>query len=390
MFFKKVKLKKIFFSFFIFIFFFSFLGSFVNAEKNEMKNTETVEINIFTSSTCPHCAEAKKYLNKLKKEKGDEIVVNEYSLSNNVDKAKEFYKSHDVPQNIWGLVPMMFIGDKYFLGFGEKTSEEINYCVENLQKNICAVSPEENDNKKDIIKLPIIGEINLLDFSLPFLAVIMGLIDGFNVCSLGALVVILGLVIVLKSRKRIFILGGSFVLTTALVYGCLIFLWRQFFVFIAPFMRSLEMLIGILAILGGLYLLKEFYRALKRGPVCSTNNILSRLAPRVEKAFKNKTNWFVLIGIIIIFSTIVTIIEFPCSAVMPMLFTGILVEAGVSFKLSLLYIAFFVLAYLLDEIIIFLIAVFTLKIKIVSPKFITFLNLLGAVIFIFLGLYYLL
>ncbi|NCD00670.1 hypothetical protein EOL94_01075 [bacterium] len=394
---KNISLKKVLFSFFIFIFTFSFLGSFVNAQEVNNENTgiekkEVIEINIFTSPTCPHCADAKKYLNNLKKEKGETIVVNQYTLSSNVDKAKEFYESHEVPQNIWGLVPIMFIEDEYFLGFGEQTGKEIDYCVENLEKDICVTGPEgkiEEENK-NIVKLPLVGEIDLLNFSLPFLAIIMGLIDGFNVCSLGALIVILGLVIVLKSRKRILILGGAFVLTTAVVYGFLIFLWRQFFAVIAPLMKSLEILIGVLAILGGLYLLREFYKALKKGPVCSTNNMLSRLTPKVQKVFEKKTNWIVLIGVVILFSFIVTVIEFPCSAVIPMLFTGILVETGISFKLSLFYIGLFVLAYLLDEIIIFLIATFTMKIKIVSPKFITFLNLLAALIFIFLGLYYLL
>jgi hypothetical protein len=44
--------------------------------------------------------------------------------------------------------------------------------------------------------------------------------------------------------------------------------------------------------------------------------------------------------------------------------------------------------YLLDEIIIFAIAVVTLRIKTVSPKFIIFFNLLAAFIFIGLGIYY--
>lgn len=170
----------------------------------------------------------------------------------------------------------------------------------------------------------------------------------------------------------------------------MIFLWHQLFTVLAPYLRSLELVVGILSILGGIYLLREFYKAYKSGPICSSNNILSRLAPKVEKIFHNKTNWLLLVGVVILFSGAIAIIEFPCSAVIPVIFSGLLVEAGISQGLVLLYISLFILFYLLDEIIIFVIAVMTMKIKIVSPKFITFFNLLAAFIFLGLGLFYVL
>jgi len=47
------------------------------------------------------------------------------------------------------------------------------------------------------------------------------------------------------------------------MYGLLIFLWHQLFTFIAPYIKSMEILIGILALAGGIYLLREFYKAYK-------------------------------------------------------------------------------------------------------------------------------
>jgi len=166
------------------------------------------------------------------------------------------------------------------------------------------------------------------------------------------------------------------------MYALLIFLRHQLFSFIAPYIKSMELLIGILALGGGVYLLREFYLAYKRGPICSSNNLMSRLVPKIEKIFKEKTNRIVLIGAVMIFAVLVTVIEFPCSAFLPVLFTSILVDSGISFNMSLFYIALYMLMYLLDEIIIFTIAVVTLKLKIVSPKFIVFFNLLAAAIFI--------
>lgn len=365
---------------------------FIPALSYAKTDNEAVVMTMFSSLTCPHCNNAKAFIKELEQEAKLDFEFRDYTLAENISLAKEFYDDYEVPKSQQGLVPIIYIADRYFLGFNDDIGKEMKAYLTALnssQNKDGELAGTAIENKKNI-KLPWLGEINLRDFSLPVLAIVLGTIDGFNVCSLGALVLILGLVIALKSRKRIFILGFTFLLTTGLVYGVMILLWHQLFTVLAPYLRSLELVIGILSIIGGLYLLREFYKALKSGPICSTNNILSRLAPKVEKIFHNKTNWLVLIGVIVLFSGAVTIIEFPCSAVLPVLFSGVLVEAGVSQAAVFSYIALFILFYLLDEIIIFIIAVLTMKIKIVSPKFIIFFNLLAAFIFLGLGIFYLL
>jgi len=354
-------------------------GNFANAEVKA--KTEPNSVYLFTSLTCPHCKDAEKFLDSYKKESNPDLQIHNYNFAENSELINEYYQAYFVPANKQGLVPAIFVGNEYFVGFSDSIEESI------LSHFPGYIKQEENDEKS--LKIPIFGKIDPTNFSLPILAITLGIVDGFNVCSLGALMVILGLVIFLGSRKRVFFIGGIFIATTAVVYGTLIFLWHQFFSFIAPYMRSMEMFIGILALAGGVYLLKEFYQACKHGPVCSSNNLISRLTPKIENVLRNKTSLVVILGAVIIFSAIVTIIEFPCSAFLPVLFTGILVETNTSFGMSLFYMFIYMLFYLLDEIIIFFIAFFTLKIKIVSPKFIIFFNLLAALIFIFLGVYYL-
>lgn len=363
--------KTIFLSFFL-----AFLFFIPNASQ---ANIEATKIYILSSPTCPHCLEAKSFFNELKNDERVNFEVEDYDISRNVSRAQELYRDYQVPSGQQGLVPAIFIDDQFFIGFNDNTKEDIT-----------AYLVEQKTERSSLTKIPFLGNVDLKSLSLPVLAITLGIVDGFNVCSLGALIIILGLVMVLGSRRRIILLGGAFIFTTAIIYGLMIFVWHQFFSFIAPYIRSLEMLIGILAIAGGIYLLREFYKAYKSGPVCSSNNLMSRLTPKVEKIFQNKTNWIVLLGAVIIFATIVTVVEFPCSAFLPVLFTGILVESGVSLNASIGYIGLYMLFYLLDEIIIFLIAVATMKIKIVSPKFIIFFNLLAALIFLSLGAYYLL
>ena len=363
---------------------FLFSPSLVGAQSDQS------EVIIFTSPTCPHCNAAKDFFNDLSVTNDYDFKLVDYTLANEIALAKQYYEDYQVPASYQGLVPIMFIGDRYFVGFNDQIALDIQTHL-NVIEGVDAMPKSDNHNQKEkIIKLPFLGEVDLYNFSLPILAIIMGTIDGFNVCSLGALVLILGLVIALRSRRRILLLGSTFLLTTGLVYGLMIFLWHQIFSVLAPYVRSLELVVGLLSVFGGIYLLREFYQAWKRGPICSSNNILSRLMPKVEQIFQNKTNWFLLMATVILFSGAVTIIEFPCSAVLPVLFTGILVESGVSQSTAIAYITLFLLFYLLDELIVFLIAVFTMKIKIVSPRFIIFFNLLAALIFLALGAFYLL
>ena len=77
------------------------------------------------------------------------------------------------------------------------------------------------------------------------------------------------------------------------------------------------------------------------------------------------------------------------AAVVPVAFAGILAQAGLSSFQYLLYISLFVLFYMLDEIIVFLIAFFTMKIWLASSKIVTWAALLESIILFILGAYYL-
>lgn len=371
------------------------IANFVSAQ--EQKKTE---INFFYSPTCPHCAKAKIFLSDLEK-KYPELRVVQWEVSFNVEKLKEFYKKYNVPANLQGLVPAIFTEVDYFIGFDAKVGQDIESCVksciERLNQNcqdcqggIASQGASRTDSS--IINLPILGEINIANYSLPVLAVVLGFLDGFNVCSLGALILILGLVLAFKSRKKILIFGGIFIVTTAVVYGLLITLWYQIFSVFALYLRKLEIIIGILSIVGGVYFLKDFIRFRKYGPICDTgkgNKIISKFSLKIQEFLKKPGNILLVSASVLLFAGIITIIEFPCSAAVPIVFAGVLAKAQLSLLSYVFYIALFLIFYMIDEIIVFLIAFFTLNLWLASPKFVTWITLAEAIILFLLGLYYL-
>jgi len=358
----------------------------------EIKAEQKPELLFFYSETCTHCATEQNFLDNIEK-KYPELSVIRHSIHErkNVKLLEEIAPKYNAERYI-GQVPLTFVGDDFFLGF-----DNANGIGKKIENSIIKIlkdrpQPTQTPENPDLIYVPLLEDIDPAKYSLPALAVTLGFLDGFNVCSLGALILILGLVLMLKSRKKIFLFGGIFVLTTAVIYGILIVLWYKLFSFFSSYLRLMEILIGAIGIGGALYFFKEFYRFKKHGPTCAIsegNSIIGKMTLKVQNAFQNPKNIWSLIMGVLVFATVLTIVEFPCSAAIPVVFAGILSKAQLPGILYLLYISIFILLYLLDELLVFAIAAFTMKLWLTSPKFTTWITFVEAVILAILGLYYL-
>ncbi|MDD2913049.1 MAG: hypothetical protein PHH17_00515 [Candidatus Pacebacteria bacterium] len=241
----------------------------------------------------------------------------------------------------------------------------------------------------ETINLPFLGEVNLFQFSLPVLSIVLGTIDGLNVCSIGALVLILSIVLVFKKRSSILFFGGLFLFVVSIVYGILVMFWYQVFSFILPFFTYMRAAISAISFFGGIYFFKEFLR-LRKGLTCtmSNNKLVEKTVKHLQESFSSKKSFFALVLSVIFFAAVVTIIEFPCSAAIPVVFTSILAEKGVGILGYLFYILLYLFFYLLDEIVVFLVAVFTKKIWFREGKFITYATLAGSLVLFFIAYYY--
>lgn len=338
-------------------------------------------IHFFGSDTCPHCARQEKFLETLK-EDYPQITVIKYRMSDYTEFVNQLYEEYDVPPQQRGYVPVTFTPDEYFVGFNDKIATDIENCIKE-----CLIG--ENGKSEHTVKLPLLGNLDIENLSLPVLAAILGFFDGFNICSLGALVLILGIVMTLKSKKKILLFGGVFILITVLVYGTLVFLWHQLFTAIMPYIRRMEILIGVLALAGGIYFFREFLKSKKYGATCSFGGVSNKFAEKIRKLFDENSGILIMLGAVFMFAAVITLIEFPCSAFFPVLFTGVLAQSQVPLSLALFYIGIYSFFYMLNEIIVLIIAVCTMKIWIASPKFITWTNFAASLLFVAFGLYHL-
>ncbi len=243
-----------------------------------------------------------------------------------------------------------------------------------------------------LLPIPVVAGVvdQMSGYSLHVLSVVLGSVDGFNVCSLGALVLIISLVLVFKSRKLILIAGMSFILTTVIVYGILIAIWHQIFFYITPYQSIFELFLGSVALIGGLYFTKVFIDSIRFGPTCGTqgSTAINWAVRKIEQKFKKGGYWAIFTGAVL-FASVVAIVEFPCSAALPLTFVGILADANISITLFALYTGIYLLAYMLIEILVFLVAFFTKKLWIASPKAIIVSSALAAIILFIIAAQYL-
>lgn len=403
----------------ILILFVFMLPAFLNAQVNLNTELKHENIDFFYSKTCAHCSEEEKFLDKLEN-KYPNLNINRYEVSkdNNDKRLSEFAKRTGANQYL-GLVPITFIGDSYVVGFNseETTGLEIENIIlyggsskdsgvtcdeEGVDQELCEIEglvttgsvDSTNTTEYEIIKsaskLEKLG-ISPENLSLPVLAILLGFLDGFNVCALGALMLILSLVFSFNSRKKIFIFGGLFLLITGVTYSLLIIFWTKIFGLLSGFVHSLELIIGLLGLFGAVYFFNQFYKFRKHGPNCefSNNKFINNLVYKIRDIFKNSKNVWLIGLMIVVFSFVVTVIEFPCSAVIPVAFSAILTDAGLSTFAYSIYLGLFMLFYLLDEIAIFLFAVWTKKLWSGSVKMTNNLILVQAFIFLGLAVFYL-
>jgi len=356
-------------------------------------SAQEVTIEFFFSPTCPHCVAEKVFLDELQ-ERHPEIIINRHSVNEKkkADLLNKLYSEYNVLDSYKGLVPVTFTNEEYFIGFNDNIAKDIERCIDECERGDVSKGGFSVVDLKGNIDVPIIGTLNVKQFSLPILAVLLGILDGFNVCSLGALVLILGLVLAIKSRKKTLLFGGIFIVTTAVVYGLLIVIWYQVFSFFTSYMRLMQILVGLLGIGGAIYFFKQFLKFRKYGPTCEMSagdGMVAKFSSKFKDSLRNSTNTLLLLASVLVFAGILTIIEFPCSAVIPVAFAGILAGASLSTFQYLLYISIFIAFYMLDEIAIFLIAFFTMKLWLASNKALTWITLVEAIVLFALGVYYL-
>jgi len=192
---------------------------------------EGFEVHFFYLTGCPHCGEQRPFNEKLA-EKYPQIQIVEHDAGTPSGRAllSEMLEERGIVDD--PEFPITIFQNQVFGGWesGETTGRIIETALQQCLAGECP--PPTGEEPRDTIVLPWIGEIVLSDYSLPALAVILGLVDGFNPCAMWVLVYLIALVATLRDRKRIWLIVGSFVLASGILYFLFMTVWLNAFLLI--------------------------------------------------------------------------------------------------------------------------------------------------------------
>jgi len=364
-------IKKLIFIFlFLFFIFSGFNFAFAQSEK--------VQIDFFYSAICPHCKAEEKFLDELEKKYPD-LEIKRYEVFYDAGNQKvfdEFYNKHNVPQNERGYVPATFTPTKYFIGFNDKIAEEIESCLVECFGTGTVVSQK--------IKIPILGEIDTSKTSILALTAIFGTLDGFNPCAMWILVVLVSMLLAAKSRKKIALVGGTFIFAEGLLYFLFMAAWLNVF-FALSFVSIIRILIGIFGIIFGIWRIRDFL-TWKPGVCKVTEETKSqeKILDRINKVLKPAAVPATILGVIALAFS-VNLVEFLCSAGFPVMYTKILSGQGLSTIQYYLYLFLYIIFYMLDDLIVFGVAFFTLNRFGFSDKYNKYSTLVAGILILILG-----
>ena len=260
--------------------------------------------------------------------------------------------------------------------------KEANKKIEEQKK----IDNEENKEETSKMKVPLLGSIDVKKFSLPLIAISIGLVDGFNPCSMWVLIFLISMLIGMKNRKRMWIIGLTFLLTSALIYLLFMASWLQVTLKLSQ-IRFVQILIALVALIGAFVNLNSFRKERKKDAGCQVVDKEKRksIINRIQKFTKEKNLIPALVGTILL-AVSINFVELACSAGLPLLFTQILALNNLTTPLYALYMILYIIAYLLDDIIVFVVAMITLKITGMTNKYNKYSHLIGGIIMLVIGL----
>lgn len=386
---------------------------------------KVINIHLFYGNGCPHCAAEEEFLSDYLKDRTD-VKLYKYEIwydSHNQELLSKVQKEMGTTNK--NGVPFTVIGKKTIVGYADGVTDEqikdaINYYLNNDYRDYAgeitgkvkktevkedttkdeSKTEDKKENKiekADDIKdsnqtdenvtVPVLGKINAKKVSLPILAVVLGFVDGFNPCAMWILIFLITMLFNMKDRKKMWILGLTFILTSGIVYLMFMLAWLNLATFISK-IAFIRLLIAVIALVVGLINVYKYIDSLKKkdeGCDVVDKKDRKKIMEKIISITHEKKFIIALLGIMVLAAS-VNIIELMCSIGIPLLFTQILAMNNLSTFSYMIYMFIYIFFFLIDDIVIFIISMVTLKVTGLSTKYTKYSHLIGGIIMLIIGL----
>lgn len=366
---------------------------------------QAADIEVFIRQGCPHCAKAELFLQTLKQEQPSlKIILHDVSLEPTALQRLQTIAEHQKTGTV--RVPAFYVGGQLIVGYSDAitTGQLIRQALTQTQPpsalpkqdaaGSCeaqtSVSCEAGANLVSPAKTPFVIDffghtLSLDEIGLPLFTLAMGLLDGFNPCSLWVLVLMISLLAPMQNRLRMLAIAGTFVAVEGIAYFLFMTAWLNLFLLIG-LSRISEIAIAVIAVVAGLINLKDFWFFGWGFSLSIPNAAKPGIYARMRRILTAQNLTGAMIGAVVL-AILVQIVEFMCTSGFPALYTRILTLSQLDTVSYYGYLLLYNLAYMFDDIIILSIGIITLSQRRLQEKEGRWLKLISGLVMMGLGIY---
>ncbi|MBX3662390.1 MAG: hypothetical protein KF804_08075 [Burkholderiales bacterium] len=359
---------------------------------------DPVDVHVFWRIGCPHCENAREFLGRAAQE--HRLRLLEYEVGDPLHR-EWFMKavSHFALAN--PAVPLVIIGPYHWVGYGRdattgaeflaaaracraKPCDDVMAALIAGEARPAAEPPAPLQLPPRTLRLPLVGEVEVATLSLPVLTVLLAAIDGFNPCAMWTLLFLMGLLVGIGDRMRMWTLGAAFIATSALVYYLFLAAWLNLLLFLGVLLW-VRMAVGLLAFAGGAWYVREFF--VNPEALCKVTGAESRqrVLQRLRELALERRFWVALAGIMAL-AVAVNLIEFICSAGIPAVYVQVLTLSALPVWQYHAYLLLYILVFMLDDLLIFVIAMKTLQVTGLTGHYARWSHLVGGALLLLIGM----
>jgi hypothetical protein len=239
-------------------------------------------------------------------------------------------------------VPAFYVGGRAFAGFSPDIAREIEATVrERLAEREQAA--EMDFGEKTVLRIPLFGTVDAEELSLPLFTVLIAALDSFNPCAFFVLLFLLGLLIHVRSRKRMLMIGGTFVLCSGIVYFLFMTAWLNLFILVGH-LRAITTAAGAVALVIGIINAKDFFFFKEGVSLSIPESARLKLFARMRGLLKAESQAAMLTGALVL-AVAANSYELLCTAGFPMVFTRVLTLHSLPPARYYLYLGLYNLVY---------------------------------------------
>ena len=365
-----------------------------------------VNVHLFWSIGCPHCAKAQRFLDDAAAADPG-ILLSEYEISADAANRDLFRRvtvafAVEVP-----AVPLVAIGEQIFIGYmsDETTGARLRAAILACRAAACpdivgalarqrsgagppaksqdAAGPGGGTLLPAEIRLPFLGAVSTASLSMPALTVLLAAADGFNPCAMWVLVFLIGLLLGMSDHLRMWALGGTFLLASAAVYFAFMAAWFNLLLSLGA-LAWLRIGVGLAALAAGGWFIVEFARNPTGLCKIADPDRRTRIMDAMRRAVRQRSFLLALAGIVAT-AAAVNLIELLCSAGIPAIYTQVLALSPLPAWQHYLYLALYISVFLLDDVAVFVTAMVSLQAAGLTGRYAHYARLLGGAVLLGVG-----